>query len=123
MLDKITKLDKLILAAAIAMLLILYYVFWVGSGTAQQVVVMVAGEKRYVYDLNENRIFDVQGKLGISKLEILNGRVRFLESPCTTKFCIRSGWLTSAGGFTACLPNGVSVQLVGSKPRFDAINF
>jgi len=49
--------------------------------------------------------------------------VRFVQSPCTGKFCIHSGWLRHSGEVMACLPNGVFVELVGGERRFDSINF
>ena len=103
--------------------LALYYVFWVGGGEAKHVEIFVNGEKRYVYNLSENHKIAVQGKIGESLIEIAEGRIRFLHSPCNTQFCVRSGWHEHSGSFAACLPNGVSIQLTGVGKMYDAINF
>jgi len=60
----------------------------------------------------ERQIIDVNGKIGVSKLEIdpENG-VRFLESPCPDKLCIGFGWVCDDSDFAACLPNGIIVTV------------
>ena len=65
----------------------------------------------------------VHGPLGDSVIEIREARVRFLESPCRGQQCVHSGWLDAAGELAACLPNRISIQLLGRHPRFDAVNF
>ena len=70
-----------------------------------------------------DRKLQVQGPLGVSIIEIKELRARFLESPCKGQQCVHSGWLETAGELTACLPNRISIQLLGRHPRFDAVNF
>jgi hypothetical protein len=70
-----------------------------------------------------DRLLEIDGPLGASRIEIRNGRARFISSPCRGKVCIHSGWLEHTGELTACLPNRVSIQLLGQHPRFDAVNF
>jgi len=70
-----------------------------------------------------DRRLQLEGPLGNSTVELRDGQARFLDSPCTGKVCIHSGWLNSTGEFAACLPNRISIQLLGMHPRFDAINF
>jgi hypothetical protein len=36
---------------------------------------------------------------------------------------VLTGWLREDGQMAACLPNGVTVQIVGRDNRFDAVNF
>lgn len=71
----------------------------------------------------QDRVVRVPGTLGETVIEIRDGRVRVVASPCAQKLCLRAGWLESAGDATACVPNKVSVALLGEDPRFDAINF
>lgn len=65
----------------------------------------------------------VQGRLGPSTLQVQNGQIRFVDSPCTQHLCIHRGWLAHSGDATACLPNGVSIVLHGATRRYDSINF
>jgi len=118
-----TRADKLILLGSIFFVSFLYYFFWVESSEANQVEIFVNGEKRYVYNLAENNTVHVDGKIGESLIEISDNKVRFTHSPCSSQFCVRSGWHEHSGGFAACLPNGVSLHLTGAGKMYDAINF
>lgn len=64
----------------------------------------------------------ITGARGTSVIEIADGRARFVSGPCRNKVCIATGWLEHRDDFAACVPNGVSVRLVGKGPGFDAIN-
>lgn len=65
----------------------------------------------------------VDGPLGETLIEIADGAARIVASPCRQKICINRGWLSHAGETAACLPNRISVTLLGDDPRFDAMNF
>ena len=70
----------------------------------------------------EQRV-SVHGPLGDSVIEIRDGRVRFVSSPCNGKQCVHSGWLSHSGELAACLPNGIMVSVMGRERRYDSINF
>ena len=120
---KLTFADSIIIIVSGFFVISLYYFFWIAGGEAQEVEIFINGEKRYVYNLAEDREVQVEGRLGSSLLKITDGKVRFLQSSCSTQYCVRSGWHEHAGGFAACLPNGVSVHLTGVDKLYDAINF
>lgn len=63
------------------------------------------------YALDEPRDLAVTGPLGTSHLQIRDGRVRFLSSPCARQVCVHAGWLRWRGDGAACLPNGISLRL------------
>ncbi len=73
--------------------------------------------------LGEDRTIEIEGSRGKSMLEVSDGAIRFVDSPCRTKRCVHAGWLKLSGEFAACLPNQVSILIAGDKRRFDAINF
>lgn len=82
------------------------------------------GERAHVdYSLAAPRIVEVAGPLGTTRIEIRDGRARVVASPCTRKICMRSGWLEASGEATACIPNRVSLVLLGGETRFDAMSF
>ncbi len=41
-----------------------------------------------------------------------DGRIRFEESDCPDKICIKTGWLDKVGQTAACLPNEVFLKIV-----------
>lgn len=65
--------------------------------------------------------FTVIGDRGASVLEVSDGSIRFVSSPCSSKRCVLQGPIVTAGSFAACLPNRVSVEVAGER-RFDSIN-
>ncbi|MEJ2644360.1 MAG: NusG domain II-containing protein [Gammaproteobacteria bacterium] len=117
-----TRADLVAVILAVALLPVLYLHFWSGGGFAEQVRIQEGNQPPHYYSLARDQRIRVHGPLGDSVLEILHGRVRFVSSPCRNKICVHSGWLSRAGESTACLPNRVSVQIIGQDPRFDAIN-
>lgn len=123
MTNDITLADKAIFVSAIILVAALYAIFWSGRADARHGEILVSGEKQYIIDLQEERQIKIDGKLGESIIEIKNGQARFVESPCSNKVCIRTGWIAQVNALAACLPNGVSLHLVGPNARFDSINF
>ncbi len=115
--------DRVVVLLAIALVGVLYARLWVPGGEGRQAWLTVAGREQAPVDLGRDQEIVVQGALGASQLEVRAGRIRFTRSPCTGKQCIHSGWLERAGDFAACLPNAVSVQVVGLDARFDAISY
>jgi len=121
--QKLTIGDRLLLALAIFSLGILYAVYWSHSVYGNQASIYVGGKHWSNVDLYENRIIKVKGKLGVSQLQVEDGKIRFISSPCDTKRCILSGWIQQSGEIVACVPNTVSVRILGPDPRFDTMNF
>lgn len=114
--------DIVILLAGAALVAVL--AARVYTAGAPDVVRITQGESDPMdYPAWEDREIAVAGPRGETVIEIRDGRVRVLRSPCRQKLCIRAGWLETAGDAAACVPNRVSVLLLGGDPRFDAINF
>jgi len=120
---KLTRADWLILIAAIALLPGLFFRFWGDHGPASAVRISANGQRDITLPLSVERRLRVSGPLGDSVIEIHDGRVRFVSSPCRGKQCVHSGWLSHSGELAACLPNGVMVSVIGRERRFDSINF
>jgi hypothetical protein len=120
---KVTPGDWIIIGIAIIGLGISYAVYWGQSVYGNQASVSVSGKHWASIDLYENKTFTVKGKLGDSTLQVLDGKIRFLSSPCDGKQCIYQGWIHQSGELAACVPNAVSVRILGPDPRFDTMNF
>jgi len=118
-----TRADWMLLLAAVLCLPLLYARFWEPQGPASQLLVQTGGDEPRMLALYPDRQLHIQGPLGESIIEIREGRGRFLHSPCNGQVCVHTGWLSAAGELAACLPNRISIQLLGGPARFDAINF
>lgn len=118
-----TRTDALVLLLAAALLPVLYWQVWQPQGAPLEIEIRSAEGPPIRAPLAENRRFTLHGPLGDSMVEIRDGQVRFLSSPCQGKQCIHFGWLHSAGETAACLPNRVTVRVLGRDLRYDAVNF
>lgn len=118
-----TPLDWLVIASAALLLPWLYSNLWGNGSRGEFARIQVGNETPQVISLQQDQRFRFHGPLGTSVIEVHDGRIRFVESPCTGKQCIHSGWLGSDGEFAACLPNLISITVSGRNPRFDSINF
>ncbi|TVR67242.1 MAG: NusG domain II-containing protein [Spirochaetaceae bacterium] len=67
-----------------------------------------------VYALAEDRTITVSGPLGDTILEIRDGAVRFVDSPCRDRICVAAGELSATGQWAACLPNRVFATVTGA---------
>lgn len=114
--------DIVIIGMALVLVIGLARQIYVGT-TATRVRITVASHEHSDYPAWHERQIAVSGPLGETVVEIAEGRARVVSSPCTQKICLRSGWLEAAGDATACVPNRVSVALLGRDPRFDAVSF
>jgi hypothetical protein len=75
------------------------------------------------YDLNQSRELQIKGPIGISTITINQGKVRFKQSPCHNQYCVHQGWLSHAGQVAICIPNHISMQLLGRQSSYDSLNY
>ncbi|MCD6081434.1 NusG domain II-containing protein [candidate division WOR-3 bacterium] len=85
-------------------------------------VIYLNGKPYYRFYLNKNQIIKVDGPLGSSYVEVKDGRVRMLQSPCPLKLCMKQGWVDKPGSVIICVPNRIVIELKG-KPRVDAVTY
>jgi len=97
--------------------------FWQAGIRAQQTDIHVNGKFFQHVDLFQTQRLEIKGKLGLSVILVEDGKIRFIDSPCSAKRCIHQGWLSHSGEIATCLPNEVSVHIAGDNPLYDSINF
>ena len=95
---------------------------WNG-GLADKVVIKSRGKLFREVSLSRNQRIEVPGAMGISLIAIENRKVRIASDPGPRQYCVRQGWLKQAGEIALCLPNQVSVELVGSHKSYDSLNY
>jgi hypothetical protein len=118
-----TRADRILILLIVCSLPFLYVHQWPGNETADSLIIQHGKDDPVTENLQPNRMLEISGPLGVSIIEIRDGRTRFVSSPCKSQVCVHSGWLSTTGGFIACLPNRISVTLADQHARFDAINF
>lgn len=118
-----TRADKFVITLALLFLLYLYVTFWGNSSAGEIVQIRSATNGDLNLPLDQNKRLEIEGALGKSVIEIKARQVRFIDSPCQGKQCISTGWLNKDGQLAACLPNGITVHIIGRDNRFDAVNY
>jgi len=113
--------DKILIVLCILFNAGLIYYFGSGMGQGSWVVIDVAQKRVARYSLSKDRIADVEGRLGMTRIEIRDGKARILRSPCKLKVCINSGYIQYAGRTSVCLPNRVERVEGNAERRLDAV--
>jgi hypothetical protein len=114
--------DWLVLIISTLCIIYLFQTLWTNEHAAK--VQIRLGEKIYgTYSLNQQREITVHGKLGDAVISISHGKARFAKSPCHTQYCVHQGWLTRAGQAAICLPNQISLELLGETKPYDSLNY
>jgi len=111
----------------VLILINLSLIFWMkAGGSERKVVVEVDQEVVGVYDLGSpGQVVRATGPLGISEIEIREGRARMLSSPCPEQTCVQTGWIDSQGRIICCVPNKIIIWISDHENRspdqFDGI--
>ena len=94
---------------------------WAERGPATAVAIHRGGERIAMHPLDVDRELRIEGRIGTAHIHIRDGRARFHRSPCPRKVCMHMGWQAHGGAVAACVPNGLSIQLIGGEGGFDGI--
>ncbi len=113
--------DWLLVASGLAVVAWLFLTLW-SAQPAGKVRIRAGNQVVATYSLNQQRSLDVAGPLGISHIVIDRGRVRVASDPGIHQYCVKQGWLSRAGEIAMCLPNRVSVELLGER-SYDSLNY
>ena len=114
--------DWLVIFISIVAVVWMFQQFWSFS-PASKLKIRQGNEIIGTYDLNQTRDLRIHGALGDSLISIAQGKVRFKQSPCNNQYCVHQGWLSHAGQVAICLPNQISLQLMGAKSSYDSLNY
>ncbi|KPC54039.1 NusG domain II-containing protein [Amantichitinum ursilacus] len=115
--------DWLITGLAASAVIALAMLAWRSDG-ATHVRIYQSGKLFAELDLAAHRTLDVPGPLGLTTVEVAQGRARIAADPSPRQYCVRAGWLSQSGQVAICLPNRTSIELTGSKPRaYDSLSY
>ena len=84
--------------------------------------------EQYIYPLDKDTEFFVQGENGKTRICIKEKSVSILESECPNKTCVTSGKIKKYGEWIACIPNRVLIRIENDfsksdKNNLDAVSF
>ncbi len=87
------------------------------------VVVRVQGKVMVRAALERDADYAVPGALGVSRIEVRQGRARVAADPGLKQICVKQGWVSRAGEAALCLANQVSLEIGGADKAFDSIAY
>jgi hypothetical protein len=114
--------DWLTLLLGSIFVVVLTLKLWSGD-LADKALIRSGGKIFREVPLSRDQQIEVPGPLGISIITIQNRRARISSDPSPRQYCVRQGWLQQAGEIALCLPNQVSVELTGSRKKYDSLNY
>lgn len=71
---------------------------------------------QYLMPLSQDGHLDLQGPIGETRVEVLDGEVFISHSDCRDKICIAMGHVSTPSGWLACLPNRVFITVSALNP-------
>ncbi|MBC7196761.1 MAG: NusG domain II-containing protein [Deferribacterales bacterium] len=106
----------------ISVLPIFFYSSYNGSldGGKKEFYLLV--DDKVIYLDKKNVILDLNKYGKNVKIEILEEKLRFIESDCRDKICIKTGFISKCNDVAICIPNKVALQIKCQKSDFDAIS-
>ena len=114
--------DWLTLLLGSIFVVLLTFNLW-GGDLADKAIIRGGGKIFREVPLSRDQKIEVPGPLGISIIAIQNRKARIASDPSPRQYCVRQGWLQQAGEIALCLPNQVSVELTGSRKKYDSLNY
>lgn len=104
----------MLIAATAAAALLLAAALWLhaGGGPAVAVVSGAQGEIVRVRLDGENEGRDLPVSEHVT-LRVEPGRICFTQSDCPDGLCVKSGWLSRPGETAVCLPERITIRVIG----------
>jgi len=119
--NKRFKIGDLVIIAAVVIFILLFFYRNVLSKPAGRRVEITAQAYENTFFLDEDRVVEVEGPLGITEVVISEGEVWVRSSPCREKICIKMGRVKRVSEQVVCIPNRVVVEVVGENGRVDGV--
>ncbi len=118
-----TPTDRVIVAIVLLLLGTLHWQVWSGREAATEARILAGGQLFATVSLALDQTLEVPGPLGMTVVEVRDGRIRCARSPGPNRICEAAGWLSRGGETAISLPNRVVIQVLAPDPDFDSVHF
>ena len=116
--------DILIIIFALIFVAFLFKHYWFSNPNSVEFIsIQIKNQAAKIYPALTHQKIKVIGNRGESEIEINKGKVRFTHSSCFSQQCVLHGWSDKAGESIICMPNQISINLIGRSSAFDALSF
>ncbi|HUT65337.1 MAG TPA: NusG domain II-containing protein [Spirochaetota bacterium] len=119
--NKRFKIGDFVIIAAVVIFILFFFYRNVLSKPAGRRVEITAQAYENSFFLDEDRVVEVEGPLGITEVLISDGEAWVRSSPCREKICIKMGRIKRVSEQVVCIPNRVVVEVVGENGRVDGV--
>jgi hypothetical protein len=116
----LTKSDLILIFLVLGMAGLLFVLRGYGKKDGKAILLATAEKIRFI-SLDEECFIEVDGPLGVTRIEIRSQMVKVVSSPCRGKDCIKMGWIKREGETILCIPNRVKVSILG-ETKLDSIS-
>jgi hypothetical protein len=114
--------DSLIILMSLVFIIFSFKTFW-HFETGSVVQVNFKGETYGNFSLFQDKKISLIGKEGESVIEIKDGQARLKSAPCKNQYCIQQGWISFTGQMLICIPNEISIEILGKTKAYDSLNY
>jgi hypothetical protein len=114
--------DSLIILMSLVFIIFSFKTFW-HFETGSVVQVNFKGETYGNFSLFQDKKISLIGKEGESVIEIKDGQARLKSAPCRNQYCVQQGWISFTGQILICIPNEISIEILGKTKAYDSLNY
>lgn len=108
------KRDVIVVSSLLAVSLILLLLVFLLSSGGEYVKVSVDGKDVGIYSLSTNAEIEINGGTNILKIE--GGKAYVISANCPDHICMNAGKISKVGQSIICLPNKVTITVIGNTP-------
>lgn len=94
----------------------LVFGLWRQSPGAQVKIIGAQGRVLGVYDLNEDRVIEIEENGCLNTVVISGGQVSMMHANCPNQLCVRQKAIGKTGQTIVCLPNKLLLIIEGGDP-------
>ena len=110
---KETKMNLIFTAGLLAAALVLWALFVAGRPSGAVAVLTYGSDGQTMeIPLDKDHIYDVDTGLYTVHLQVRDGAIAFVNSPCPDHLCEGYGWLSKADDWAACLPAKANITVM-----------
>ncbi|MCR5763915.1 MAG: NusG domain II-containing protein [Treponema sp.] len=120
---KIKFLDIIIIIISIAITVFSFIKIKNNSKSSKPMLIITAEKTNYIYPMDKDAIYKVEGLMGTSIIQVKDGKAFFVDSPCPNKNCVHAGHISCNGEWNACLPNSIFIRIQQDQSEIDASAF
>ena len=113
--------DYFVIGLVVGLILLLFSLTY-GFSSSERYVAIIGNDTYEIYDVEVNRVVEVEGPVGMTRVVIEDGKAWVEDSDCREKICIKMGTLSRPGEEAVCLPNRIIVQMKGERGGIDGVS-